>query len=189
VFVARLDADSGREVLAEPGDQGVPRWSPDGSSLAVWDHGTAEGSVFVVRRDASGQWKKSWRIEDAHLPIWSPDGKTIAFPRYDGSIQTIPADSGRRTTVYAPRRNTDDPRAVFLAWSTSSDTLWFLAHDNAGRAGIWSLAPSSGAKRLLVRLDDPTRLIGPTLATDQQRFYFTLDERFSNVSWAELVRH
>jgi Tol biopolymer transport system component/DNA-binding SARP family transcriptional activator len=188
VFVGKLDADSGREILSEPGDQGVPRWSPDGRALAVWGHGTAEGDVFVVRRDASGRWKKSWRVKDAHLPIWSPDGKTIAFPRYDGSIQTIPADSGARTTVYAPRRDTDDPIAVFLAWTTSPDTLWFLAHDDAGRGGIWSLSLSTGVKRLLVRLDDPARLIGPTLATDQRRFYFTLDERFSNISWAELVR-
>jgi Tol biopolymer transport system component/DNA-binding SARP family transcriptional activator len=188
VFVGKLDADSAREILPEPGDQGVPRWSPDGSSLAVWSHATAEGDVFVAKRDASGQWKESWRVKDAQLPVWSPDGKTIAFPRYDGSIQTIPADSGTRTTVYAPRQGTDDPIAVFLAWSTSPDTLWFLAPGASGRGGIWSLSLSTGAKRLLVRLDDPSRLIGPTLATDQRRFYFTRDERFSNISWAELVR-
>ena len=188
VFVRKLDADSAREILPEPGDQGVPRWSPDGSSLAAWAHGTAEGDVFVATRDASGRWKESWRVRDAQLPVWSPDGKTIAFPRYDGSIQTIPAVSGARTTVYAPRPGTDDPIAVFLAWTTSPDTLWFLAPGASGRGGIWSLSLSTGAKRLLVRLDDPARLIGPTLATDQRRFYFTLDERFSNISWAELVR-
>ena len=188
LFVGRVDADSAEEIIPEPGDQGVPRWSPDGSSLAVWSHGTAEGDVFVVKRDGSGRWKESWRVKNAHLPTWSPDGKTIAFPRYDGSIQTIPADSGARTTVYAPRQGTDDPIAVFLAWTTSSDTLWFLAHDGSGEGGILSLSLSTGAKRLLVRLDDPARLIGPTLATDQRRFYFTLDERFSNISWAALVR-
>jgi Tol biopolymer transport system component/DNA-binding SARP family transcriptional activator len=188
LFVRRLDADSGREISAEPGDQEVPRWSPDGRSLAAWTHATAEGDVFVLRRDASGRWKRLWKLKDGQLPAWSPDGKTIAFPRYDGSIQTIPADSGARTTVYAPRRGMDDPIAVYLAWTTSPDTLWFLAHDGAGRGSIWSLSLSTGAKRQLVLLDDPARLIGLTMATDQHRFYFTLDERFSNVSWAELVR-
>lgn len=77
-------------------------------------------------------------------------------------------------------------RAVFLAWTTSPDTLWFLAHDASGHGSIWSLSLGTGAKRPLVRLEDPARLIGPTLATDQRRFYFTLDERFSNISWAEL---
>jgi DNA-binding SARP family transcriptional activator/Tol biopolymer transport system component len=188
LFVSRLDADSAREILVEPGDQGVPRWSPDGQSLAAWTHATAEGDLFVLKRDSSGQWRKSWSLKDGQLPAWSPDGKTIAFPRYDGSIQTIPADSGALTAVYVPRRGTNDPIAVFLAWTTSPDTLWFLAHDGAGRGGIWSLALRTRAKTLLVRLDDPATPIGLTLATDQRRFYFTLEERFSNVSWAELVR-
>jgi dipeptidyl aminopeptidase/acylaminoacyl peptidase len=172
--------------MPEPGDKGVPRWSPDGRSIAAWAHSTAEGEVFVMRRDASGLWKQQWRLKDAQLPVWSPDGRAIAFPRYDGSIQTIPADSGARRTVYAPRQGTDDPVAVFLAWTTSPDTLWFLAHDASGHGSIWSLSLGTGAKRLLVRLEDPARLIGPTLATDQRRFYFTLDERFSNISWTEL---
>ena len=186
LFVRKLDDDSAQEIMPEPGDKGVPRWSPDGRSIAAWAHSTAEGEVFVMRRDASGRWTQQWRLKDAQLPVWSPDGKTIAFPRYDGSIQTIPADSGARRTVYAPRQGTDDPVAVFLAWTTSLDTLWFLAHDASGHGSIWALSLGTGAKRLLVRLEDPARLIGPTLATDQRRFYFTLDERFSNISWAEL---
>jgi len=187
LFIRRIDEDSEHEILPEPGDKGVPRWSPNGDAIAAWRHRTAEGVVFVVRRNASGVWKERWRLNDSQLPAWSPDGKTIAFPRYDGSIQTIPADSGARTTVYTPRQGTDDPIAVFLAWTTSPDTLWFLAHDASEHGSIWSLALRTGARRLLVRLDDPARLIGPTLATDQRRFYFTLDERYSNISWAELV--
>jgi len=186
LFVKNLDSDTAQEIMPSPGDQGVPRWSPDGRSIAGWAHGTAEGSIFVVRRDTAGHWRERWRLKDAQLPAWSSDGKTIAFPRYDGSIQTIPADSGARTTVYAPRPGTGDPIAVFLAWTTSPDTLWFLAHDASGHGSIWSLAIGTGARRLLVRLDDPARLIGPTLATDQRRFYFTLDERYSNVRWGEL---
>jgi hypothetical protein len=32
------------------------------------------------------------------------------------------------------------------------------------------------------------RTSGPALATDGSRFYFTLDERMSNVRWAKLKR-
>ena len=106
----------------------------------------------------------------------------------DGSIESIPADSGARKTLYTPRPGTDDPKADNLAWTSSPDTLWFLAHKKSGAGSIWSLALSSGARKLLARLDDPERLTGLTLATDQKYFYFTLDKRFSNVHWAELVK-
>jgi hypothetical protein len=35
--------------------------------------------------------------------------------------------------------------------------------------------------------DDLGRGSGPTFASDGRWFYFTLDERISNVRWAELV--
>jgi hypothetical protein len=40
--------------------------------------------------------------------------------------------------------------------------------------------------RLLVEFGDRTS--GPALATDGSRFFFTLDQRMSNVRWAALVR-
>jgi DNA-binding SARP family transcriptional activator/Tol biopolymer transport system component len=188
IVVRTVDGDSAVDIIPLPGDRGGPRWSRDGRAIAGWSHGTEEGTIFVVKRDSTGKWEKpSWVLSDAQLPVWSPDGKTIAFPRYDGSIQSIPADSGARTRLYAPRPGTDDPIADNIAWTTSPDTLWFIGHNNSG-GSIWSLALSSGVKRQLVRLNDAKRSAGPTLATDQHRFFFTLDERFSNIGWAQLLK-
>ena len=55
-------------------------------------------------------------------------------------------------------------------------------------AAIWSLNLKTGTKKLLVSIEDRTRLMGFTMVTYQRRFYFTLDERFSNVRWAELIK-
>ena len=188
IFVKRLDADSAQEILPVPGDQGVPRWSPDGTALVAWSHGNEEGAIFVIRRDDRGKWRPSWRLMGAQLPLWSPDGRTIAFVRYDGRIETIPADSGARRTIYAPRPHSDEPIARFLAWKNAG-TIWLIGDDRSGNGGIWSLPSSGGRPRLLVRLYDASgRFSGPSLAADNLRFFFTLDERSSNVSWAELVQ-
>lgn len=190
LYVKNLEGGSARELIPDRGDKGVPRWSPDGSSVAGWSHTREQGAVFVVHRDAQGQWHSpAWMLDDAQLPVWSRDGNTIAFVRFDGSIATIPVDSGARRTVYAPRPGGSDPMATFLAWSSNPDTIWFLGHEPDGGSGIWSLSVGSGRPRLLVRLDAPSgKSNGPSFTSDGSRFFFTLDERSSNVRWAELVK-
>jgi Tol biopolymer transport system component/DNA-binding SARP family transcriptional activator len=190
LFSRRLGGDSAREISFGPGDQGVPHWSPDGRSLVAWSHATEEGAVFVMHRDARGVWQPpAWRLQGGRLPGWSADGGSIAFILPDGGIATIPADSGAPRTIYRPHADTRDPIANQLLWNLDSSTVWFIGGDSHGRTGIWSVPARGGAARLRVELDDPSgRAHGPGFATDGSRFYFTLDERFSNLRWAELVR-
>lgn len=187
LFVKRLSEGTGRPVMRDPGDWGVPRWSPSGSSLVAWSHEKEEGAIAVVHRDAAGGWQApAWKLGDAQLGVWSPDGHTIAFVQLAGGIGIIPADSGASRILYAPRPASNDPVATFLAWGQDPGQLWFLGHEPEGRGGIWSLPIHGGRPRLLVDFGDRTS--GPALATDGARFFFTLDERMSNVRWAELVK-
>jgi Tol biopolymer transport system component/DNA-binding SARP family transcriptional activator len=189
LFSRRLDSDSAREISFGGGDQGVPHWSPDGRSLVAWSHDTEEGAVFVMHRDARGVWQPpAWTVQGGRLPGWSPDGRAIAFIAPHGGIATIPADSGAVRVVYRPRPDSDDPTANQLVWKDPS-TIWFIGSDPRGRSGIWSVAARGGEARLRVDFDDPSgRANGPGFTTDGKRFYIALDERFSNVRWAELVR-
>jgi Tol biopolymer transport system component/DNA-binding SARP family transcriptional activator len=190
LVVKHLDTGAEDGVTTYPGDEGSPRWSPDGNSLAAWKHDTEQGAVFVVHRDANGKWQKpAWKLDRGQLPVWSPDGRTLAFVRYEGGIDLIPADSGARRSVYTRRPGTSDPIVSNIVWNANSPaTLWFIGSDEHGRGGIWSIPVDGGSPRLRVSLEDPSgRLHGPSIASDRRNFYFTLDERFANMRWAELT--
>jgi hypothetical protein len=73
-------------------------------------------------------------------------------------------------------------------WLDAS-TIWFIGGDSHGRSGIWSVPANGGKASLRVDLTNSSGLAhGIGFASDGSRFYFTLEERFSNVRWAELVR-
>ncbi|MEO5590783.1 MAG: BTAD domain-containing putative transcriptional regulator, partial [Gemmatimonadaceae bacterium] len=191
VFVKNLEAGTEVEVnSSDPGDNGMPRWSPDGNSLAIWKHVMEQGETFVVRRDANGMWKPpSWKLAGRQLPIWSPDGRAIAMVRYKVGIDLMPADSGTQQHIYVRRPGSTDPIVNHMVWNLDPGTIWFIGSDESGHGGIWSIPARGGTPRLRVDLDDPSgHLYGPALATDGKRFFFTVDERFSNMRWAELNR-
>lgn len=175
------------EPFAMPGDQGVPRWSPDGRFLAFWEHGFEPGAVALLRDDGAGTWHRVWRLDSTQLPAWRPDGQALGVLRSEGAVWLIPADSGAVRVLHQPSVDSASAIVTFLAWDPHRPLLWMLGHDRRNRNAIWVMPASGGMPRHVVDLSaQPGVENGPSLATDGSRLYFTLEERLSNVRWASL---
>jgi Tol biopolymer transport system component len=103
---------------------GAPKWSPDGSLLAVegWDGG--DSNVYTIKPDGSDRRLVS---KNAWSPSWSPDGKRLAVVRGDAdggeSLVTVDTDGSDPQQVTSQR-------ASGAVWSP--DGKWIAFVDGAG---------------------------------------------------------
>jgi Tol biopolymer transport system component len=182
-----LGGGAAQQLTGSDGQRSMANWSPDGSALAMFD--MTKSQVLVMRRAPDGRWSPprfaggaGWR------PEWSPDGRSIAFVApAKGSIGVVPADSGLQRDVYLP--GPGDPLAELAIYSRSGRELYFKSHDARGRASFWSIPATGGRPRLLARFDDPARASNRfEFASDGKRFYFTIEDRQSDIWVAEVAR-
>jgi Tol biopolymer transport system component len=196
IFVQKIGGVA--EQLTNTADQECcPVWSPDGNALGYTEFGLV-GRLHVTRRDAGGRWSAPvQRLPRGFLHTWSPDGKTIAVASGQtirGSLQVerlelIAPDAGEPRTLYSVTDTITDPIVEDPHWAPDSKGLYFKSHDQTGQASIWYVPVSGGRPRMLVRFTDPARpSFRPNLASDGKRFYFTINDRQSDVWVAEVSR-
>lgn len=132
-MVVRADGKT-RPTLLVPGAR-LPRWSPDGSSIACVD-GT---NLFLVGLDG-----KTTRLTNEKPPAifrglaWSPAGSTIASDR-NGDIYVARVRPGTRWELVASHSTGDAPPFRRPAFSADSKLLYFTVD----RAGVYDAACGS----------------------------------------------
>jgi hypothetical protein len=163
------------------------RWpvGPDGNAIAAFD--LPRSTIHVIHRDGAGGWKQPRLVaNDGWRPEWSPDGRQLVFVTpTTGTVRIVPADSG------VPRDlGPNDPYAELAIFADNGREVYFKSHDrNDLRAAFWSISATGGRPRLLVRFDDPERASNQfDFATDGRRFYFTIEDRQSDIRIAELTK-
>jgi serine/threonine-protein kinase len=182
IYVMPLDGGPVQQVTALPSGGALPSWAPDGKGItfaAFPDHG-----VWVVRQGANGVWGTPVeRTQSGTWPAWSPDGRWIAYASATsgGSLMLITPDSGAARTVL-DAATSDGVFAESVVWSSDSRTIYFKAHDVAGRATFWSIPLAGGRPTLVLRFDDLTRPSDRAeWSAGSGHMYYATDNRQSNV--------
>jgi serine/threonine-protein kinase len=191
IEVKPLDGAPTVLVTDTPMQEAYPVWSPDGRSLLFVTQSPPAYSIHVARRGADGRWARAQLADSALSPEWSPDGASVAFvaavsTEETHEIRIIPAAGGPERPVFA--MNVDAPVAQAVRWSPDGRQLYFKSHDAAGRTSLWGVSSTGGTPRLLVRFPNLERQSSRfDFAVDATRFYFTIEDRQSDIAVAELL--
>jgi len=79
LWLANRDGSDARRITTHPGDEGSPRFSPDGSQLAFTGEYDGNADVFVVPVIGGAPRRLTWHPSADVVQDWTPDGRAILF--------------------------------------------------------------------------------------------------------------
>jgi Tol biopolymer transport system component/DNA-binding winged helix-turn-helix (wHTH) protein len=113
-------------LVAMPGEEKDPAFSPDGNQVAFRHSGANSSGIYTTLIDGEKPLRLTNNPGDSN-PTWSPDGRQIAFARSyaeEGrSMYVVPALGGTEHKLYTTR----NPYAMngYLNWSPDGKVLAF----------------------------------------------------------------
>jgi len=190
IAVQELNAGAAELLTSTDGEESYPVWSPDGARIAFFFQGVVGDPVYILERRPSGVWTDPVHVADSlERPKWSPDGRFLAGAKLpERGLGILDPENGTIRLAYEPRPETDDPGVYQPTWSRDGRTLYFRSYGPDAVPEIWSILPSGGEPRLLVRFDDPSRpSVRPDFAVSDTHFYFTIQDRQSDIWVMEVL--
>ena len=164
----------GQSVLAavplttDPGFEGMPSLSPDGSQVAFGAFGEKLDNLDIYVKLIGGGPPIRLTSDPAvdKFPAWSPDGRSIAFIRERGDQQEvllIPALGGpeRKLAQIATDLLVLSLNHPYLSWTADSKYLVIVDRASSGEPpGLFVLSVATGEKRRLTT--PPAPALGDT---------------------------
>jgi Tol biopolymer transport system component/DNA-binding winged helix-turn-helix (wHTH) protein len=163
-----------------PGEEGQPRFSPNGQQIAVVWSGAANDNldIYLKRIDEDSSVRLTTDPQADTSPAWSPDGRAIAFIRSSNrgvGVYVVPAAGGTERQVAALRRLATPVRARILDWCGDGRALIVVDRNSPGDPfHIVRVSLDSGTRD---RITSPPRQsygdIHPEVSPDGQMLAFT----------------
>jgi hypothetical protein len=158
----------------------------------IVDDSPAANGTFVVTRGADGRWGRPEQVFDhGGASLWSSDGRSLLKVAAD-RIVAAPLDGTASRELYRPRPGSTDPVPDFLFGRVPNRSR-LVAFVSSADGTLWSVPERGGRPRLLARMSDLAGRGGSTggsglrgYQTDGERFYYTRDERQSDIFVAEV---
>jgi len=171
---------STRALVAGPGVEGNPQFSPDGGWVAFESTGrqiepVGLADVYVVA-SAGGEPRK---LHDTHdraggLQGWAPDGRSLIVIESIGTtrhVQALPLDGG------SPRRLTSGDGVVgSVAWATGADRMAFTWQTLETPPDVWTSSLSAWSPVQLTHQNDDLEL--PEMGRTELLTWRSQDGRF-----------
>jgi Tol biopolymer transport system component len=169
--VSAVGEPEGAVVEALTSDPSVvdigPRFSPDGTRIAICSNRSGFYQIWVMDADGSDLTQITFTATGAARPAWSPNGDEIAYVSEDeGSfdIWRVPAEGGESVRVTANPAAENSP-----SWSPDATAIAF-ASLRAGNNDIYLVTLASGAERRITL--DPAIDSQPAFSPDGDQIAF-----------------
>jgi Tol biopolymer transport system component len=145
---------------------GMPRWSPDGRSIAFVSDRDGTDNLWVVAPDGSGLRKLTSEVDHTlSSPAWSPDGNYLVvrrfgpYPSAENYLTNVPlwmvhVNGGSGMQVF-PSESTRKSTNTGAAFSPDGGTLYVSSHaggyagENIGRYQVLAYDLVTGQERAL----------------------------------------
>lgn len=134
IYIMDADGSNIKQLTNTPEAQWNPRWSPDGSKIAlviledIVDP-YAGSAIYTINADGSGEANLTNNSAIDGLAIWSPDGKRIAFNSdRDGNreVYVMNANGSKQTRL----TTADD---YVYSWSPDGKKIAFASERDGNR--------------------------------------------------------
>ncbi len=160
IYVVATDGTGQRQLTNDDYRDRVPRWSPDGRTIAFYSNRGGNLDIWTIQADGSNLRQMTFDSAPDNRSVWSPDGKRMAGYHFNQDTFLIDAQSPHpQETLLPPLPNSDE---VFDVWSWSPDADWLAG---------WKVSKSTG------------KFMGIVAYSLQQRKYETLTNFGTEPVW------
>jgi TolB protein len=118
IYTSNTDGSNITRLTNDPGNDGQPTWSPDGTRIAFTSDRNGSSEIYIMNADGSNVVQRTFS-GGCQYPTWSPDGTKIAFsdfnftyPYGSSAIFTVSATSGSPVFLSVVGDSNQEP-----AWS------------------------------------------------------------------------